>query len=153
MPNRFLRHAAASALQLACLVTVVASCSQRPLSPGRTSPEINAADTRLRVYTIADDSMKGREAGGIGNFKMTNLVEREMKRLGLEPGGENGTYFQTIPMIRRYVDSSSTFSVDGRQLAIYSEFAVVRPSQSLRSGTSLKATSLPVVYGGRAGDS
>ncbi len=96
--------------------------------------------------------MKGREAGGIGNFKMTDLLEREVRRLGLEPGGENGTYFQVIPMVRRFVDSASTLSVDGKPVALYSEFAPTRPSISVRTGTVLNG-SFSVVYGGRAGDS
>ncbi|MEO5902896.1 MAG: M28 family peptidase [Gemmatimonadaceae bacterium] len=135
------------------VIAVFAACSPvYSLSPARTSSSITAADAKLRIYQIADDSMKGRDAGGIGNFKMTDLLEREVRRLGLEPGGDNGTYFQVIPMVRRFVDSASTLSVDGRTLALYSEFAPNRPSNSVRTGTVLKG-SFSVVYGGRAGDS
>jgi len=96
--------------------------------------------------------MKGREAGGIGNFMMTNLLEREVRRLGLEPGGDNGTYFQVIPMVRRFVDSASTLTVNGKSITLYSEFAPTRPSNSVRTGTDLNG-SFSVIYGGRAGDS
>jgi hypothetical protein len=40
--------------------------------------------------------MMGREAGTIGNYKATAYIAAEVKRLGLEPAGDNGTYFQNI---------------------------------------------------------
>ncbi|HVF40675.1 MAG TPA: M20/M25/M40 family metallo-hydrolase [Gemmatimonadaceae bacterium] len=67
-------------------------------SPGTTatSSEISVADLRSRLYLYADDSMMGREAGTPGNAKATAYLAAEAKRLGLEPAGENGTYFQEI---------------------------------------------------------
>jgi len=64
--------------------------------PRATSSAINAADLRTRLYVYADDSMMGREAGTPGNAKATAYLAAEAARIGLEPAGENGTYFQTI---------------------------------------------------------
>jgi hypothetical protein len=136
------------ALSLAC----AAGTNLNP-APGHTSPAITSADTKARMYAIADDSMKGREAGAAGNFMMTTYLAHEAARFGLEPGGENGTWFQTIPMIRRFVDSSSTMSVNGQPLTLFTDYAPVRPSTSLRTGTVLNLTNVQAVYGGRAGDS
>jgi hypothetical protein len=79
---------------------IVACASQTAIqtSPGpkRTSAPITAADLRTRLYIYADDSMQGREAGTIGNYKATAYIAAELARLGLEPAGDNGTYFQNI---------------------------------------------------------
>jgi hypothetical protein len=139
-------------LAAACLVLTAACAPSAGLSPARTSLAITAADARSRIYAIADDSMRGREVGRIGNFMMTSYIAREMSRLGLEPGGDNGTWFQVIPM-RRATDSASTMSVGGKPLALFTEFAPVRPTPNLRVGMTLRQTGIPVVYGGRAGDS
>ena len=64
--------------------------------PGGTGPEITVADLRGRLYLFADDSMMGREAGTIGNAKGTAYLAAEAARLGLEPAGDSGTYFQEI---------------------------------------------------------
>jgi hypothetical protein len=40
--------------------------------------------------------MMGREAGTIGNFKATAYIAAELARIGLEPAGDSGTYFQNI---------------------------------------------------------
>ena len=63
---------------------------------GGTSAPISVADLRSRVYLFADDSMMGREAGTVGNAKATAYLAAEAARLGLEPAGDNGTYFQEI---------------------------------------------------------
>ncbi|HEX6574800.1 MAG TPA: M28 family peptidase [Gemmatimonadaceae bacterium] len=131
------------------------SCSRvpAPLSPLRTVPGITPADTRSRIYLVADDSMQGREAGTAGNYKMTEYIAREMQRLGLEPGGENGTWFQTIPMVRRSTDSTSSMTVNGEALKVFTDFTAMRPTATLRLSGSLARGNYETIYGGRVGDS
>lgn len=131
-----------------------AACTSYPApSPARTVPAITPADTRSRIYLIADDSMQGREAGANGNLRMTSYLAKEAARMGLQPGGENGSWFQTIPMIRRATDSSSTLSVSGGRLRLFTDFALIRPTAMLRSAAALPAGTYGTIYGGRAGDS
>ena len=70
-------------------------------APRPTVPEITANDLRTRLYQLADDSMMGRRIGELGNFKGTAYIAGEFKRLGLKPGGDNGTYFQD-PRLRHF---------------------------------------------------
>ena len=115
-------------------------------APKPTSANISASDLMTRLYIFADDSMMGREAGTLGNVKGTDYIAAEVKRLGLVPAGENGGYFQTIPLKTRAVDSASTLSVAGTPLAFGTEWA-------MSGGTPLTLASAPVVYGGTIGDS
>jgi hypothetical protein len=108
---------------------------------------------RSRIYLVAHDSMKGREAGEQGNVTMTSYLAGELARIGLEPAGENGTYFQTIPMVRRRADTTSSLAVDNQALELFVDFAPLRPTSSLRSGTKLTVEGAGTIYGGRAGDS
>jgi hypothetical protein len=62
-----------------------------------SEPAITAADLRQRLYLIADDSLMGRETGSEGAFKASAYIAAEFKRLGLEPAGDSGTYFQVVP--------------------------------------------------------
>ena len=136
------------------LVMGAISCA-RPVRvdpPVATQAEITAADVRQRIYRIADDSMRGREAGEPGNVKMTSYLAGELARIGLEPAGDNGTFFQTIPMVRRRPDSTSWLIVNGEKLSVFTEFAPIRPTSSLRAGILLAVTGAGTIYGGRAGD-
>ncbi|MDO8501056.1 MAG: M28 family peptidase [Gemmatimonadaceae bacterium] len=155
MIRSILRGVAASAAPVLLPAMILAGCTATGASPSpaRTVAAITPADVRSRIYLIADDSMRGREAGTADNVRMTSYLEREVLRLGLEPGGENGTYYQTIPMVRRRADSASTLAVNGEHLSLFTDFVPLRPSSTVRFAAALKTGTYPVIYGGRAGDS
>jgi hypothetical protein len=114
-------------------------------APEKTSAAITAKDLMTRLYIYADDSMQGREAGKIGNFKATTYIEGQVRKMGLVPAGDDGTYFQTIPLKTRAVDSTSTLVVGGRALAYGTDWVV-------QAQAPLADTAMGVVYGGEAGD-
>jgi Zn-dependent M28 family amino/carboxypeptidase len=66
-------------------------------APRPTQPDIAADDLRTHVYQLAADSMGGRAAGSRGNFMATEYIAGVFRRLGLQPGGEGGSYFQDVP--------------------------------------------------------
>lgn len=82
-------------------------------APRPTSPAISSADLMTRLYIFADDSMMGRQVGTEYNLKGTAYIEREVRRLGLVPAGEDGGYFQNIPLFSYTVDSAATFMKAG----------------------------------------
>ena len=71
--------------------------------------------------------MQGREAGTIGNVRATDYIAGELRRLGVEPAGEGGTYFQTIPLKTRMFDSTSTFTVSAAPLAPFTDYLPLDP--------------------------
>lgn len=73
-----------------------------------TVTEITAGDLMTRIYKFADDSMMGRAVGTPYNDMGTAYIESEVRRLGLRPAGDNGTFFQKLPLYTRSLDSAST---------------------------------------------
>jgi hypothetical protein len=114
------------------------------LAPRPTKPEITAADLMTRLYIFADDSMQGREAGTIGNVKGTDYIAAEIKKLGLLPAGENGTYFQAIPLKTRTLGANPTLSVNGTALTPFVDFVPT-------AGVPLNGGSIPTIFGGHLG--
>ncbi|MEJ7760791.1 MAG: M28 family peptidase [Gemmatimonadaceae bacterium] len=145
-------------LAITALSSGAISCapSSRPLPgpalPVRTTKDITTADVRARIFIVADDSMLGRQSATRGNFMMTQYLASESARLGLEPGGENGTWFQTLPLVRRSADSASFIRAGGMALGLFTGFAPIRPTLTLRLGARLAVDSAVAIYGGRAGD-
>lgn len=83
------------------IAATVAACAQSQgvrtaPAAGRTTATITSADLRARLYAYADDSMMGRETGTVGNRMATDYLAREAARIGLQPAGENGTWFQDM---------------------------------------------------------
>jgi hypothetical protein len=115
---------------------------------GSTSAEITPADLEKRLFLIAHDSMMGRESGSEGDYKAAEYVASEFRRLGLEPAGENGTYFQTVPFWRAAVDPASRIEVNETTLLVGRDFLpanIPAPARTLDGATA--------IYGGPAADS
>ncbi|HEY2026906.1 MAG TPA: M28 family peptidase [Gemmatimonadaceae bacterium] len=127
----------------------------RTLAPRPTEGAITPADLMTRLYIFADDSMLGREAGTLGNVRATNYVAREMRRMGLQPGGENGTYFQTVPVAITRIDTTQTLAVDGTPLALGTDvlpFYGPGGARALPVGATTRSLNgVRVVYGGQLG--
>ncbi len=76
--------------------------------PETTTSEITAADLGARVAILADDAFEGRGAASENGEKAADWVAAEMARVGLEPAGENGTWFQTVGMIEQTLDEAAS---------------------------------------------
>src|SRR5512132_1181829 len=88
-------------ISLVALSILAAGCVRvRVASPTGLSTAITARDLETRLTAFAHDSMMGREAGTVWNTKATDYVASEFRKLGLQPAGENGTFFQVVPNVR-----------------------------------------------------
>ena len=130
--------------------TASARARQLPLKrrPQPTTAAISERDLMTRVYLFADDSMQGREAGYPGAIKGTAYIAAELRRLGLRPAGEHGTYFQNVPFIARTLDSSTTIASNDATLAAYKDFVVI----PFRGAFPRAIDGAQVIYGGVLGD-
>ncbi len=59
-----------------------------------TSPDITSADMRKHVTYLASDELEGRLTGTDGERKATQYAADVFASLGLEPAGDQGTWFQ-----------------------------------------------------------
>jgi len=64
-----------------------------PSLPDSTA-EISPDDLRLHVEALASEEMEGRLTGSRGEQMATDYVAKAFERLGLEPAGNDGSYFQ-----------------------------------------------------------
>ncbi|HUQ48419.1 MAG TPA: M28 family peptidase [Gemmatimonadaceae bacterium] len=131
---------------IACTTAIAAA--QGPRSPLKykgpeTQPAITAADAMTRLYVFADDSMMGRGAGDPGGLKGTAYIEREVRRMGLVPAGDNGTFFQAVPIYRRSFDMSSSLKADDVQLVAGKDYYPLH-----LGGTPRSLNGRQVIYAG-----
>lgn len=122
-------------------------------APRPTTGDVTAQDLRTRIYGLAADSMRGREAGTRGGVMATDYIAAEARRMGLQPGGDNGTFFQEVPLVQHGVDPSAQLVADGATFAFGTDFLLV-PTYGgvLRFADRFQANGVQVVYGGRVGD-
>ncbi len=112
-----------------------------------TVAAITTADLEKRLYAIADDSMMGRETGSEGDFETAAYVAAEFRRLGLQPAGDNGTYFQTVPFWRVAADPRSQIVAGGTALQFRRDFLPAVAAVTTRTFDEVHA-----IYAGAAND-
>ena len=77
--------------------------------PADTTADINARDLTERVKTLADDTFEGRGPGTPVGEAAAAWIGAEMARIGLQPGGDDGTYFQKVAMVNQTIDPAQSF--------------------------------------------
>jgi Tol biopolymer transport system component len=63
----------------------------------QTTAAITPADIRLHISYLASEALGGRLTGSDGERLATDYVAKVFGALGLQPAGDDGTFFQTFP--------------------------------------------------------
>ncbi len=144
----------AQLLALAALIAAPLAAQEGPRTHTArpTAGPIRVEDARSRLYVLADDSMKGRQSGERGNVMATEFIAAELRRAGLEPMGDNGTFFQTIPLVRKGLNPGAALSVDGSPLRLWTDWAPLPTTEDVFPFVPTFAPQrTQVVFGGRIG--
>lgn len=98
-----------------CVALIAIAACQRAPAPGAATPPARPAagtDAQRRIETdvrvLANDDMQGREAGTRGYDKAAAYVEKRMRATGLQPGAEDGSYFQQVPLLKATREQAGT---------------------------------------------
>jgi len=137
------------------LAALLAACggstsSVAPPAPSAaTTAAITPQDLRTRISIFADDSMQGRRTGTPGNAKGNAYIAAELRRLGLRPAGDSGSFLQRVPLMRFRVDSAgATLRAGSASLALWEYY----PYQPDFHVPVRPVSGAPVVYIGGAAD-
>src|SRR6202012_4126820 len=96
-------------LHLACAIKLLyaaaaASYAQVPAIPGvpdaarQAADSIDAEKIRAHVRFLASDLLEGRGPGLRGAQLAAEYIATQFALDGLKPAGDNGTYFQKVPL-------------------------------------------------------
>lgn len=80
-------------LSILLLAVVFVSCTSSEKERS-TTPEISDQDVLSHITFLAADEMRGREAGTAEEAAAANYIADLFRSYGLDPAGEEGTYFQ-----------------------------------------------------------
>ncbi|HYX46262.1 MAG TPA: M28 family peptidase [Sphingomicrobium sp.] len=94
---------------------------------------------------LSDDAMEGRDTGSPSYMRAARLVASKFAALGLKPAGENGSWFQDVPMHEVRVERA-TLAVGSRPLVFLHDLTI-SPTDS----TPAKIDA-PLAYGGYCGE-
>lgn len=83
---------------VACAGPLTATPAAEALHKAHAS--IRAADASRHIHALADDALEGREGGSRGGRAAGAYIVQAIDRLGLEPAGDNGGFFQSFGGMR-----------------------------------------------------
>ena len=144
---------------LAVLILGVGCAAPERGAPGSSDDVVNAAMDEIRpeamrahIRFLADDLLEGRGTGTRGYQLAANYVAAHFEALGLEPAGEDGTYFQPVPLRKVDLDpgrSSMSLSRNGRvQTLTYEEDYLLDTWMANNFQDAETSVTAPVVFVG-----
>jgi hypothetical protein len=85
--------------------------------------DISVSAIKKDTTMLASDAMEGRGTMQPGGDKAARWMAEQMKAIGLQPLGDNGTYLQAVPFIEKSLAEDTTLKLDGSALALGKEWA------------------------------
>lgn len=87
---------------------------------GQTDQELAASTVEItdiagHIYFLSDDLLAGREVGTNGNKIAASYLANSLRRFGVKPNPENGTYYQEVNLNRKSPPESLRLSLDGKE--------------------------------------
>ncbi len=116
----------------ACTPSTPPAPATAPPPSGPAEDEIREAPLEAHIRMLSHDLMEGRAPSTRGGTLAAEYLATQLAAMGLEPGGDNGTYFQQVPIVEATVDRSFTLSVPGRSYRYYDDVVAFSGTERAR---------------------
>ncbi|HVW99452.1 MAG TPA: hypothetical protein VHA52_03290, partial [Candidatus Babeliaceae bacterium] len=123
--------------------TLFCACAHtnKPASP------ITPEEIKSHIAVLADDSLMGRKPFTPAETKTINYIAGQFKKLGLEPGN-NGSYFQEVPMVEITGSPSPTMEITGGKSPIILHSLTDFVASTRQEVNQVELKNSPLVFAG-----
>ena len=130
------------------LIALSSGCAARSSNTSTAGSPSRAADgaiiqessVRAHMEFLASDAMNGRGSGTRDEWIAVTYVASHLRRLGLEPMGDDGGYIQTISMERPDLSAPPVLTIGSRKFTHGAEITVGAMSAATVSGAVARHT-------------
>lgn len=95
-----------------CMIGSFFSCQNEAAQGGSGEIAIDSTDINRHLKALASDEFLGRKPFTEGETTTINYLKSELEQMGLEPGN-NGSYFQEVPLVEIAPTPDPTMKVTG----------------------------------------
>ena len=81
------------------LATTLPAQQATPSAGTKVARAVDPKALQAHLEFLSDDALEGRAPGTRGGEAAAKYIAAQFRRLGLEPAGDSGTYFQRVPII------------------------------------------------------
>ena len=111
------------------------------------SNPITGDEIKSHIAVLADDSLQGRKPFTAGETKAITYIASQFKKEGLEPGN-NGSYFQDVPMVEITSTPTATMQISGAKSAISLNYMTDFVASTRRELDTVQLKNSPIVFAG-----
>jgi hypothetical protein len=132
------------------ILATSALVAQNKAANGASAPAIDSEKIRAHVKFLASDLLEGRGTGQRGGDVAAEYIATQFRLYGLQPGGENGSYFQDVPMMSVKTLPETAFKLvpaNGEALTLKNLDDFVTNNESQAETADLDAPIVFVGYG------
>ncbi|MDB5005752.1 MAG: Aminopeptidase [Mucilaginibacter sp.] len=122
-------------------VILFAGCKHKETNP------VTAGEIKSHIAVLAADSLMGRKPFTDGETKAITYISSQFKSIGLEPGN-NGSYFQDVPMVEITSTPSATMQITGEKTNISLNYLTDFVASTRREVDTLQLKKSPLVFAG-----
>jgi hypothetical protein len=128
-----------SSLILAVAASLNAQAPKAPVPrPPAAMSAIREADLKRDMYALAGDELRGREGGTLDEMRASMWVAEEMRKIGVTPFGDGGSWFQWWNIRRtRIATAASAVTFRGKPLALWSDITPTSNTAAEVTGTTV----------------
>ena len=100
------------------LTLLLGSCGSEEMSSRRAEPPISGDRIAAHTKYLASDEFEGREPGARGEALATDYIATQFALAGLSSAGDDGTYFQRVPLVgvRSLPQTTLSWQQGGRRI-------------------------------------
>jgi Zn-dependent M28 family amino/carboxypeptidase len=124
-----------------------------PKAESKAAVSVDPAKIRAHVKFLASDLLEGRGTGQRGGDIAAEYIATEFSFYGLKPAGDDGTYFQKVPMVGVKTLPETTFKLvpaSGEAIVLKNSDDFVTNNQSQTETADIDAPIVFVGYGIKA---
>lgn len=108
-----------TSLLLIFSINIIAQTIKPPLVSA-----IKFTDLKKDVYELSADTFRGREAGTLDELKAAAWLAERAKECGMQPAGDEGTWFQFYELQRHQIAPESAVSIGSKKYPLWQEVLV-----------------------------
>ncbi|MGB0907582.1 MAG: M20/M25/M40 family metallo-hydrolase [Maricaulaceae bacterium] len=95
----------------ACAPSTSDNAAETPRAESKTTSPISTANMSETVRVLASDEFMGRAPGTEGETKTVDYLIKRFTELGLEPGGRDGKWTDTVTLVHSVVTDERTLNI------------------------------------------
>ncbi|MBN8821508.1 MULTISPECIES: M28 family peptidase [unclassified Spirosoma] len=117
------------ALALLAVGPSIASQAQsKATQTGNAVSAIKESDIKRDLFALAGDHFRGREAGSLDELKASVWIADQLRAMGLQPAGDDGTFFQFFHIQRTRITETSRLNIGNHTLTHGQDAFILAPA-------------------------